>query len=75
MRILPPMMKTKKATNLNLPTVLVKVTESYVTANGRSVSELVAQLLREFLGARQIPCEAELSDIIAELRKRVPRRL
>lgn len=69
------MMKTKKATNLNLPKVLVTVTESYVAANGRNMSELVAQLLREFLGVRSIPCEADLSDIIAELRKRVPQRL
>ena len=75
MRIIRRMMKTKKATNLNLPKVLVTVTESYVAANGRSMSELVAQLLREFLGARSIPCEADLSVIIAELRKRVPRRL
>lgn len=75
MRILPCMTKTKKATNLNLPTVLVKVTESYTAANGRSMSELVAQLLREFFGERSIPCEADLADIIAELRKRVPRRL
>lgn len=70
MRILRTMVKTKRATNLNLPTVLVKVSESYAAANGRNMSELVAQLLRDFLEERQIPCEADLADIISQLRKR-----
>lgn len=67
MRIVRRMKATKRALNLNLPTVLVEVAEAYAGANGRSMSDFVAQLLRDHLASRSIPYEADLEGVILRL--------
>jgi hypothetical protein len=62
--------RTKATTNLNLPCVVKTVADSWAKANGRDLSDLVGELLRNFLQSKSVPCEADLFTIIELLKKR-----
>lgn len=62
--------KYKTPVNLSLPIVLHELSEADAKTNGRTLSDLVASLLREHLKNKGINTDAPIDDIIKEIKNR-----